>query len=123
MTMNRTAAFKLATLAKKINPKIKVIMGGVHPSTMYKQILQNLPVDFIVIGEAEDTLSELMESIRKNKERASFKKVKGIAFKYHKEIIKTPARPCIDDLDKIPFPKHGYFKDQIRKTNKAYKSD
>jgi len=115
MTTNRISSFKLAVLAKKINPKIKVIMGGVHPTLMYKQILENFPVDFIVLGEGEETMSELVDFIKKKKDISKFKKVKGIAFKLSNEIIKTEARPFLMNLDKLPIPNHLYFKDKIEK--------
>jgi radical SAM superfamily enzyme YgiQ (UPF0313 family) len=120
MTTNRIAAFEIAKMAKRINPNIRVIMGGVHPSIMYKQILENLPVDFIVIGEGEETASELFDAIRKNKPKKLLKKIKGIAFKENDKIIITNSRPFTKNLDQIPFPKHEYFKDKIKKFKEAY---
>jgi len=119
--MNRTSASKVAEMIKKINPKIKVLMGGVHPSTMYKQILENYPVDFVVCGEAEETILELMEGIKKDKKISYFNKIKGLAFKNENgQIIKTEPREYIKDLDKLPYPKHEYFKKEIEASKKVY---
>jgi magnesium-protoporphyrin IX monomethyl ester (oxidative) cyclase len=115
MTTNRTSSFQLAILAKKLYPDVKIVMGGVHPTLMYKQILENFPVDFIVLGEGEETMSELVDFIKKKKDISKFKKVKGIAFKLDNEIIKTEARPFLMNLDKLPMPNHLYFKDKIEK--------
>lgn len=120
MTMNRTSAFKLVRMIKKINPKITVILGGVHPTVMYEQILKNFPVDFIVCGEAEGTIIELLKAIKEKRSKKYFEKIKGIAFKSEDKILKTEPRPALRDLDSLPFPKHVYFKDKIEKNKKAY---
>lgn len=120
ITMNRISAFKLVKLIKKVNSKIKILMGGVHPTIMYKQILENFPVDFISCGESEKTIVELVDFIKKGKKLGEFKKIDGIAFRIKNKVIRTKDRPFIKNLDKIPFPKHEYFKDKITRTNKAY---
>lgn len=119
MTMNRTSSFKLARLTKRINPEIKVIMGGVHPTTMYKQILENFPVDFIVLGEGEETIAELAQKLNSENKKELYN-IKGLAFKDDGKIINTGARCGIRDLDKLPFLKHEYFAEKIRKSNIAY---
>jgi len=121
LTMNRTSATRVAKMIKRINPKIKVLMGGVHPSVMYEQILKNFPVDFIIFGEGEETIVDVMEEIKKRNKISSFKKIKGIAFKNEDGIIiKTEQREYIKDLNKIPYPKHEYFREQIENSKKAY---
>jgi len=121
LTMNRTSASRVAKMAKKINPKIKVLMGGVHPSIMYEQILKNYPVDFVVLGEAEETIVELMEGIKKGEKPSYFKKIYGLAFKTKNgRIIKTEPRGYIKDLNKLPYPKHEYFRKEIESSKKAY---
>jgi radical SAM superfamily enzyme YgiQ (UPF0313 family) len=120
MTTNRTSSFKVAIMAKKINPNIKVILGGVHPTIMYEQILKNFPIDFVVLGEGEETILELVNLIEKNKNISGFKKVKGIAFKIGEDVIKTQARPFIQNLDVLPIPNHLYFRDNILKGETFY---
>lgn len=120
MTNNRGSAFELARLAKEISPKIKVILGGVHPTLMTKQILENFPLDFIVVGEGEETIVELVKAIKKKAKLSRIKKIKGIAFKHDGKVIVTAPRPFIKNLDHIPFPKHSYFKENIVKNKAAY---
>ena len=118
MTTNRTASFEIAKLAKSLNPYVTVILGGVHSSLMYKQILEKLPVDFVVIGEAEETIVELLKELKKKK--PDYTKIKGIAFKNKNQVIKTDIRPYIKDLDKLPFPNHHYFEDNIKRYKTLY---
>lgn len=129
MTTNRIASLKLITLIKKINKKIIIILGGIHATLMYKQVLQNCRVDFITLGESEETIKELVWALNeepklwkkfKNMKNSPFIKIKGIAFKNKSGIIKTAPRPPIQDLDSIPFPKHIYFKSRIKKSKTIF---
>jgi len=120
MTTNRFSSFELAKLVKKINPKIRVIFGGVHSSMMFSQILLNFPVDFVVIGEGERTIVELIKAIEKKVPLNKFKDIKGIAFKEGNKIIKTECRKWIQDLDSLPFPKHEYFIESMKRQKAAY---
>lgn len=120
MTTNRTAAVKLARIAKSIDPNIKVIFGGVHPTLMYKQILENFPVDFVVVGEGEETIIELVNAIGSKANYSKLKKIKGIAFKSENEVIRTENRPFLRDLDQLPMPKHVYFEDRIKRDKTFY---
>lgn len=106
MTEGRKNAFKVVELTKKINPNIKVVMGGPHPTHCYEQVLKYYPVDAIVIGEGEITIVELIKSWEEGKD---LKEVKGIAFKNNGEVYKNTQREFIKDLDTIPFPLYRDF--------------
>lgn len=95
---------KLCRLVKNIDKKIVTVAGGAHFSNLVDENLKNHPIDFIVIGEGEYTLLELVKEIEKPKSKQNFKKVKGIAFKTGKKLIKTKPRPLIKNLDELPFP-------------------
>lgn len=106
MTPTRTSTFKVVKMIKSINPKIKIVLGGIHSSLMYKQILENFPVDAIVIGEGEVTTPELINNLLSDKKISN---IKGIAYKDKEKIILTPKRELIKDLDSLPFPNHAAF--------------
>jgi radical SAM superfamily enzyme YgiQ (UPF0313 family) len=121
MTTNRYSSFELTKMCKKLNEKIKVVLGGVHPTMMYKQILENFPVDYIVIGEGEETFLELVKAIEKKKEQSgNLKKITGIAFRDNNDVTFTGPRCFTKDLDALPFPKHSYFSENIRKNKILY---
>ena len=47
---------------RKAYPEKKIVLGGPHPSALYDEILKNIPeVDFIVIGEGEESLLGLLD--------------------------------------------------------------
>jgi radical SAM superfamily enzyme YgiQ (UPF0313 family) len=100
-TTERSIAFMIAKLAKTINSDIKVIMGGHHATFMYEQILENFPVDYIVLGEGEATFADLINNLKNGYPPSE---VKGIAFKKGEKVIKTDPRPLLKDLNLLPFP-------------------
>src|SRR5208283_4353087 len=97
----RWSAFRLAQIVKRIDPNIKVVMGGSHATFMYQQVLANFPVDVIVRFEGELTFLELVKALESG---SDLRDVKGIAFKNEEGIIKNDDRPPIPDLDSLPFP-------------------
>jgi len=98
LTPGRKKALKVAEIAKKINKNILVIMGGVHPTIMYRQLLENYPfVDICALGEGEQTLLEIVKG-------KDLLEINGIAFKKGKEILLTSPRKYVENLDEIPFP-------------------
>ncbi len=105
-TMTRASTYRLISVAKKIQPNIKIILGGVHATIMFEQILDHFPVDFIVCGEGEITIIELLEALDEN---ASISDIPGIAYLKDGKVHKTNNRALIEDLDSIPFPEHSLF--------------
>jgi len=96
-------AAKLLKMVKEVNPKTITIGGGVHFTAMTEESLENYPfLDFIVRGEGEETLYELIQELMKS--HPDFPSIKGIAFRDNGKIIKTEFRPLIENLDSLPFP-------------------
>ncbi len=106
LTEQRASPLELARLSKTMNKDCVVIMGGIHPTIMYEQILEHWPVDIIILGEGEETIKELMTCLEGKK---IFGDVHGIAYKHEGKTIKTPPRRLIENLDDIPFPAYKYF--------------
>lgn len=88
---------RIAKIVKQINPKIKVVLGGLHPSAVPFETIKKDFVDFVVVGEGEYTLLELLE-------KKSLKSIKGLVYKKGKKVIKNPLKPLIPDIDNLPFP-------------------
>jgi anaerobic magnesium-protoporphyrin IX monomethyl ester cyclase len=94
-------ALNVLKLAKDINPEIVTVIGNVHPTFCYEEILEEHYgyVDYIVRGEGEETMVELMDALSAN---GDMSKVKGIAYSEKGEIVVTPTRGFIKDLDSLP---------------------
>src|SRR5271155_3096756 len=64
MTFQRRTAGRIADLIKTLKPDTKLVAGGYDPSLAYEDYA-NLPFDFIVRGEGEVTLRELLRALEK----------------------------------------------------------
>ena len=95
-------SMNIAQMAKEINPEIKVVFGGPHPTLFPYETIKLKNVDIAVVGEGEITFQEIVYSLGDEKK---LKNVNGILFKNKKcEIIKTNPREFIKDLDDLPIP-------------------
>ncbi|MEN8262916.1 MAG: cobalamin-dependent protein [Nitrospirota bacterium] len=92
-------ALEVLKNAKELNPDVITIIGGVHPNFMFEEVLENSYVDYVVRGEGEETLTELLLSLEKGK---GLEKVKGISYRNKGKVVSTPPRPFIKDLDSLP---------------------
>jgi radical SAM superfamily enzyme YgiQ (UPF0313 family) len=97
-----TEGFRLAVLAKTISPACSVICGGHFFSNYVDETLTRYPVDFIIRNEGELPLLDLLQSLGDS--RADLHNIPGIAFLDGDEIIQTPPRPPITNLDLLPTP-------------------
>lgn len=101
MTFTLIDVIKTAKLAKEVNSNIKIILGGPHV-VIYPQETINIPeVDFLVLGEGEQVIKQLLENINHPEK---LKTIKGIVFRHQDEIINTGSADPIIDLDKLPLP-------------------
>jgi len=103
---------EIAEFSKKLGSI--VIVGGPHATIASEDCLKNEYIDFAVMGEAEETIVDLIKTIEKKED---LKNVKGIGFKENGKIIINNPRNPIKNLDKIPFPErdllptfHEYIK-------------
>jgi anaerobic magnesium-protoporphyrin IX monomethyl ester cyclase len=90
-------------LAKDINPSIVTILGGIHPSFMYGQVLTEAPwIDYIVRGEGEEIIVNLLRAIEAGDDRQRRHEIRGLAFCSDEgNVVATPAHPPIADLDSL----------------------
>ena len=92
---------------KKIHPGIKIILGGYLSSALPEFLIRSFPIDYVAVGEGEKTMVELAESLTDGSGPGL---VKGIYFKDNSgNIVATPARPRLKNLDQLPFPSWEYF--------------
>jgi len=106
-TPTLSSSLELARAVKESYPASKVVFGGMHPSVMPRETITYKEVDFVVKGEGEITLIELLNALANGN---NIKDVNGILFKEDNGIIETPSRDLIEDLDTIPFPARDLFK-------------
>ena len=116
ITATVPAALSVARMAKEIVPHVKVIAGGVHPSFLPEEFLtsSNGDVDYVVCGEGEECIRELLEHLARDEEPAS---VRGLAFfDSSGRFVRNPPRHFLSDLEAYPpafdlvdWPIYRYF--------------
>lgn len=97
-------AIEVLRITKKaagaLNKEITTIIGGIHANFSYQELLQEFRdiLDVVVRGEGEITTPELLAAISAGQ---PLDQIAGIAYLDGDEIIVTPGRSFIEDLDSL----------------------
>jgi radical SAM superfamily enzyme YgiQ (UPF0313 family) len=77
------------------------IAGGPEPSSYVAEYLDN-GADYVVIGEAEETVDELLGAL---KSKTGLQKVRGVAYRNAEgAVCRTEPRAQMSDIDGLPWP-------------------
>ena len=100
---------KLARSIKETYPSMTIGLVGPHVTVAPESSLRACPsADFAAVGEFDETVAEIAAGL-------PLDAVKGIAFRVGDgpgaDIARTPARPLIADLDRLPFATAIYARD------------
>lgn len=98
LTNMREAAFEMIKIAKKKG--IHVIVSSSDSTDHYEKYLSN-GANEIIIGEADETLKQLINNIDLKKETST---IDGIVFKDSEKIKSTAKRSALTQLDELPLP-------------------
>jgi len=90
-------AMDIAQYIRKNYPDKPIIWGGAHVTAVRKQTLESPLVDYIVWGEGEHVLPDLLEAIQTGK---GFEKIKGIGYKIGNKTHIT-ARSNYNDIERV----------------------
>ena len=99
-------AVKLVSLIKEKFPNIPIILGGEHISALPEFSLNTSSADYIVMGEGEETIIELMNAI---KNKSSVEKIDGIGYKINNEVVINTRRNRRRSVDDISYPDWDSF--------------
>jgi len=106
ITDNRVATCRAIEGVHAQFPHVRIVLGGVHVSTQYGQLLARYPYAVAVLGEGELTLVDLLDAFESGRDLAE---VQGIAYWCDGAVATTEPRPMIADLDWLPIPRHDLF--------------
>lgn len=115
LTSNRVSAYHLIEHIHKNQPDIKIVIGGIHATIMYRQLLKKFPYIIAILGEGEITFAELTEKWFQT--NADLNEIDGIAFYKNDSLVTTKTRKLIENLDDLPFPKHDIFFEDGKRTS------
>jgi len=101
MTFQRRTASRIIDLVRTLQPGVKVVVGGYDPS-LAREAYMEMNVDYIVRGEGEVTLRELLRALERG---AGFERICGLSYRQNDHWIHNPARPVhrLED-DEIRLP-------------------
>jgi anaerobic magnesium-protoporphyrin IX monomethyl ester cyclase len=89
-------------IASEELPEAVTVLGGIHATFMYKQVLSEAPwIDVIVRGEGEEIFLNLITLIDEGNWPANRYDIEGLAFRDGDQIVATKAAPTIKDLDSL----------------------
>lgn len=92
-----------AHAVKEAEPSCKVVVGGWHASYMPETLLEHAEVDYVVMGEGEQAMTELATFITKGENSEGAITIPGVAYRHKGKILKNSPK-FISDLDQVPFP-------------------
>lgn len=96
-TLTINNALDIAREVKNIDKRIITILGGPHASLFQERMIAEQDIDFVITGEGEYALRDLLRELRFTK---------GGPQKYSKHIIRVQR---IDNLDLLPDPARHLF--------------
>ncbi|MCZ8130743.1 MAG: magnesium-protoporphyrin IX monomethyl ester anaerobic oxidative cyclase [Steroidobacteraceae bacterium] len=111
-------AERLLQVAKEVNPGVVTVLGGIHGTFMYPQVLKEAPwIDCVVRGEGEQIFLNLVAAIDQGRWPEDRHSIRGIAYaEADGQVVATPSEKPIQDLDKIApdwsildWPKYVYI--------------
>ena len=100
MTPQVMQADEIAKKIRSVRPDVPVILGGVHATFLPERTLREFgSFDLLVLHEGEETIVELASRLERGRPTAD---VNGIAYRSNGDVVITPRRPRILDLDSWP---------------------
>ena len=112
-TCNAYACARVAEMAKRVDPGIITVMGGQHFSFNAEESLVSFSeIDFVIRGEGERTLVELVRALRGDGDLAV---IDGLSFRSGGRTVHNHPRRLIEDLDTLPYPAYHLVEENLHR--------
>ncbi|WP_242344283.1 B12-binding domain-containing radical SAM protein [Anaeromyxobacter terrae] len=99
ITATEPDARVICETAKRWDPAVKTVVGNVHATFCWQDVLRDPNVDFVVRGEGEATLAELVRAVAAGE---GWDRIAGLAWKRDGVPVSNAARGLAPDLDALP---------------------
>jgi radical SAM superfamily enzyme YgiQ (UPF0313 family) len=121
ITFDTTRYYKGIKYGRMLRAKgAKVVVGGPHATFMAEEILGNGSADFVVRGEGEYTMLELLNALKAG---GDLEQIRGLSYLCDNQIIHNDDRIYSEDLDTLPFPtRHLLDMDKYRTSKMGVRS-
>lgn len=95
-------AERVLKMTKEVLPEAVTVLGGVHATFMYRQVLAEAPwIDAIVRGEGEEIITAFVRAVADGRWPAARAEIKGLAYLDDGKVVATAAAPTVKNLDGI----------------------
>ncbi|MFW5782440.1 MAG: B12-binding domain-containing radical SAM protein [Candidatus Muiribacteriaceae bacterium] len=105
MTDTFSKDIRIAEMVKQLEPSIRTVFGGIHPTVLYRELISDPSIDFIIRGEGEKSLLMLASG-------KDIHTIPGIVFETENGIYANPNLSPVKDLNKLPPPDKKIFYDE-----------
>jgi len=102
-TPKMTTVREILNILKGKNKDIKVILSGLHPSSLPERTLKEEKTDYVCQGEGFLTTLNLLKCLKEKKDIEE-EKIRGLWYKKKDEIINGGYEEIIMDIDSLPLP-------------------
>jgi len=102
-------AIKFSQIVKKLKPNMPICWGGYHVTMDYQNAMKNDYIDYVIRGQGEKTIVELLTALEK---KSNFGKIKGLVYRENNKVIINPDRP-IESIDQFPRYDYQLFSDSV----------
>jgi anaerobic magnesium-protoporphyrin IX monomethyl ester cyclase len=101
MSQTFASACNVATLAKRVDARIRVVVGGPHPSMVGRKVLDHADIDDYVVGEGETAIVELLRRLEVSGDTG---RVPGLGSRSSGPGAPSRRPHYLEDLDSQVFP-------------------
>jgi len=99
-----TLASTAKATAREMGYDIRTVFGGPHPTALPIEVAREPCVDYVVVGEGEEVLGDLLDTLASGYEPS---KVAGVVFRGRGELVSTGKRQRTNNLDSLPWPQRS----------------
>jgi anaerobic magnesium-protoporphyrin IX monomethyl ester cyclase len=100
---NRWGAIDIARIAKRLNPQVTIVCGGIGATFLWHHLLTHFEeIDYVIRGEGEMAMLALVRTLESDAK--DFATVPNLAWRGPQGIMQSTLAPPIADLDALPAP-------------------
>lgn len=100
------SAKRIFSTIKEVSSDMKIALGGHHATAFPEETLKDMEADFIIRGEGEYAMAELLDALNG---KVAFEKIKGLTYKKAGQVISNESSELIENLDALGFPAWHLF--------------
>jgi len=99
MTLEISWFERMVAALRRAGVRAPVVLGGAH-ATIAPEVLQDVPFDYLCVGEGEAAAEELADALDQGRDPSC---IGNLCFRQNGGIRRNPLHPLVEDLDSLGF--------------------